>query len=147
MTPVFEIFDLIGSIFYTSTQSDWPPFSAEKIGLSLSHLVPEILGPKIGGIFSKMYYLTDLKHFVSISLHFRSNWPPFPLILNFLTPHFYKSLDPIGSIFVHVLYLGTENFMKYPPKTTPLDILNEYTTAVPSTWREPVLFYTCLTKT
>ncbi len=30
MTPVFEIFDPIWSIFYTSTQSDWPPFSAEK---------------------------------------------------------------------------------------------------------------------
>ncbi len=28
-----------------------PPFSAEKIGLSLSHLVPEILGPKVGVIF------------------------------------------------------------------------------------------------
>ncbi len=27
------------------------PFSAEKIGLSLSHLVPEILGPKVGVIF------------------------------------------------------------------------------------------------
>ncbi len=37
MTPVFEIFDPIGSI--------------EKIGLSLSHLVAEILGPKVGVIF------------------------------------------------------------------------------------------------
>ncbi len=27
------------------------PLSAEKIGLSLSHLVPEILGPKVGLIF------------------------------------------------------------------------------------------------
>ncbi len=27
------------------------PFSAEKIGLSLSHLVPEILAPKVGVIF------------------------------------------------------------------------------------------------
>ncbi len=45
-------FDPIRSIFYTSTQSDWPPLSAEKkIGLSLSHLVPEILGPKFGLIF------------------------------------------------------------------------------------------------
>ncbi len=43
--------------------------------------------------------------------------PPFPLILNFFTPHFYKSLDLIGSILFCVLYPGTENFMKYP--TTP----------------------------
>ncbi len=43
-------------------QSDWvpilylntirlTPLSAEKIGLSVSHLVPEILGPKVGLIF------------------------------------------------------------------------------------------------
>ncbi len=50
MTPVFGIFNPIGSLFYTSSRSDWPPFSAEKIGLSLSHLVPEILGPKFGQI-------------------------------------------------------------------------------------------------
>ncbi len=53
------------------------------------------------------------------SLPFQSNWPPFPLMLNFLTPHFYKSLDPIGSIFVRVLYPGTENLMKYTPPPPP----------------------------
>ncbi len=42
--PIFVIFNLIGSPCYTLTQSDCPPLSAEKIGLSLSHLVPEILG-------------------------------------------------------------------------------------------------------
>ncbi len=36
---------------YILTQSAWPTRSAEKIGLSLSHLVPEILGPKVGLIF------------------------------------------------------------------------------------------------
>ncbi len=51
MTPVLGISDPIGSLLYTSAQSDWPPLSAEKIGLSLSHLVPEILGPKFGLIF------------------------------------------------------------------------------------------------
>ncbi len=39
------------------------PLSAEKIGFSLSHLVPEILGPKVGLIFYQMYFLTDCKHF------------------------------------------------------------------------------------
>ncbi len=30
MTPVFEIFNLIGSRFYVSSQSDGTPLSAEK---------------------------------------------------------------------------------------------------------------------
>ncbi len=49
--PRFGDFQSIGSLFYNSTESDWPPLSAEKIGLSLSHLVPEILGPKVGLIY------------------------------------------------------------------------------------------------
>ncbi len=51
MTPVLEIFYPIGSIFYISTQSDFPTLSAEKISLSRSHLLPEILGPNVGLIF------------------------------------------------------------------------------------------------
>ncbi len=35
MTPVFEIFDLTGFLFYASSWSDWPSLSAEKIILSL----------------------------------------------------------------------------------------------------------------
>ncbi len=34
-------------LFYTSAQSDWPPLSAEKIGLSLLYLVPEIIVLKV----------------------------------------------------------------------------------------------------
>ncbi len=49
--PPFFRFSIRLGLFYTSTQSDWPPFSSEKNGLSLSHLVPEILGPKVGIIF------------------------------------------------------------------------------------------------
>ncbi len=37
-----------------------------KISLSLSHVVPEILGPKVGLFLTKMYYLAVFKHFVSI---------------------------------------------------------------------------------
>ncbi len=51
MTPVLGTFNPIGSLFYTSTQSDWSPLSAEKIDLSLSTLVPEIPGPKVSQIF------------------------------------------------------------------------------------------------
>ncbi len=50
MNPIFEMFNPIGSLFYTSS-SDWPLLSTETISLSLSHLVPEILGPKVGVIF------------------------------------------------------------------------------------------------
>ncbi len=38
-----------------------------KISVCLSHLVPEILGPKAGLIFTKMYYLIVFRHFISIS--------------------------------------------------------------------------------
>ncbi len=51
MTLVFEIFDLIQPLFYTSSQSDCLLFLWKKIGLFLSHLVPEILVPKVGLIF------------------------------------------------------------------------------------------------
>ncbi len=60
MTPIFEICDPIGSPFYTSTQSDGPLRSAESIGLSLSHLVPEILGPKFGLIVHQNVLFNDL---------------------------------------------------------------------------------------
>ncbi len=52
MTPIFEdFFYKNGSLFYASSHSNWSPLSAEKIGLSLSYLVPEILGPKVVLIF------------------------------------------------------------------------------------------------
>ncbi len=62
--PLFWVFNPIGSLFYTPTQSDWPPLSAEKIGLSPSHLVPEILRPKVGLIFHQNVLVNSLKHFV-----------------------------------------------------------------------------------
>ncbi len=46
-----------------------------------------------------MYYLTDFKHFVSIFPSFSIQLTPFSINLKNLTPHFYKSLDLIGSIF------------------------------------------------
>ncbi len=52
MTPVFEIFDPNGSLFYASSRSDLQPLSAEKNGLSLSHLVPAIFGLKFDQTFS-----------------------------------------------------------------------------------------------
>ncbi len=40
----------LGPFFYVSSRSDWPLLYAEKIGLSLSHLAPEILGRKLDQI-------------------------------------------------------------------------------------------------
>ncbi len=51
------------------------------------------------------------------SLHFRFNWPPFPLILKILTPHFYNSLDPIGSIIFSCAVPGYWKFDEvHPPQ-------------------------------
>ncbi len=51
MTEVFEIFNPIGSIFIPQHNPIDLFFLQKKIGLSLSHLVPEILGPKVVVIF------------------------------------------------------------------------------------------------
>ncbi len=79
VTPIFGIFNLIWFLFYTSTQSDWLPPSAEKISLSLS----QILEPKFGLIFNQNVFLSILYQF---SLNVRSNWHPFSLILNLFDP-------------------------------------------------------------
>ncbi len=72
MTPVFEIFDhdLID-----------PLFLQNKIDLPLSHLVPQILGPKGGLIFHQnvLFLIVFLKNFVLI----------FSLIFNATDPHFH----------------------------------------------------------
>ncbi len=47
MTPVFVIVDLIWTLLYGATNSDWLPLSAKKNSLCLSHLVPEIGGHKV----------------------------------------------------------------------------------------------------
>ncbi len=50
---VFEIFNLNVSLYYASSRSDGPVLFALIIGLSLSHLVLEILRPKVNLIFHK----------------------------------------------------------------------------------------------
>ncbi len=55
-----------GALFYTSAQSNWLPLSADKIGLSLSHLVPEILGPTVGQIFHQNVLFNCFKYCISI---------------------------------------------------------------------------------
>ncbi len=52
MTTVFEIFVQNESLFYDLID---PLFLQKKISLFMSHLVQEILGPKVGLIVLKMY--------------------------------------------------------------------------------------------
>ncbi len=66
MTPVFEIFALIGSLVYASSRSDSPPLSAEKKSvLSISHLVLEIpvLGSKVGLHFHQNVLFNNFEAF------------------------------------------------------------------------------------
>ncbi len=101
--------------FHTLTWSDWHPLSEENITLSLSYLVPEILVCKFGLIFQQMYYLTDF----NFPLDFRSNGPPFHWFQIFLTPHFHKTLDLIGSNFFLHLEPGYRKFDKVPSSPPP----------------------------
>ncbi len=74
------------------------------------------------------------------SLHFWPNWPPFPLILNFLIPHFYKSLDPIGSILCVCALPGYRKLDEVPPhKHVALTFYSN--TWRPWYWDECLIFY------
>ncbi len=86
--------------FLCPTRFYWPLLSVEIISLSLSHLVLEIIWPKGGLIF----------HQIPVIWPFWSIWyqsspcfsillTSFFIVLKSLTSHFYKTLDPIRSIF------------------------------------------------
>ncbi len=93
MTPIFGIFNPTGFLFYTSTQSDWPLFLQKIISLSLSHLVPQILGPKYGLMFHQNVLFNRFKAFcIHLTFNFLCSWPPFSLILNLLDPSFSQNL-------------------------------------------------------
>ncbi len=62
-TPVLGIVNQIGSLFYTSNPID-PLFLQKKNGLSLSHLVQEIKGPKVGLFFHQnVLFFIDFRSF------------------------------------------------------------------------------------
>ncbi len=94
MTPVLGIFNPIGSLFKPQHDSGDHLFLQTKISLSISHLVPEIQTPKVGLLFTKMYYLTDFKHFVSIFSLFSIHLTPFLLNLDFSDPSFSQNHTP-----------------------------------------------------
>ncbi len=91
-----------------------PSLSAERFGLSLSRLVPEILGPTIAVIFYQnvLFNRFTYKHFISIFTWISIRLTFFSLVLDLLTPHFYKTLDPVGYIFYHSPY---RKFSEVPP--------------------------------
>ncbi len=65
--PFLTFSDPIGSVFYAQLDLiDPPPVTAEKIGLSLSHLVPEIIWPKVGLNFHKNLSFDHFEAFVPI---------------------------------------------------------------------------------
>ncbi len=93
MTAVFAILVPIGSLFF----NNWFVFIT---------LVPEIFGPIVGLFFTKMYYLTVFKHFVSI---FSLIFDPF---------HDRSFLQNISSDWVHFILLtepGYQTLDEVPP--------------------------------
>ncbi len=82
------------------TWSYWP-FFLQKISLSLSYLVPEIIGPKFGLTFHHCH-LVVVKHFVYILFSLIFSPVDLFVVLKPFWPStcFYKSLNLIGSIFI-----------------------------------------------
>ncbi len=82
------------------------PLSADKIRLSLSVLVPEILQVMLVSFFNKMHYLTFFKHFLSI----------FSLIFDPTDPLFHWSFYKTNWVqfFYCVLNQATKILVKYP---------------------------------
>ncbi len=93
--------------------------------LPLSHLIPKIIGPAVGLIFTKVCHFTVL----NFLLDFRSCWIFFSLFLDFLTPLFDNTLDLIGSKWpfpcvisiTNITYHVLQMFYGFPfPRLHPL---------------------------
>ncbi len=64
--------------FYTQHSPTDPLVLQKKIWLSLSHLVPEILAPKVSLIFHQNVLFNRFWSFyINFFLHFQFKWPPF----------------------------------------------------------------------
>ncbi len=99
--------------FVCPTRSYWPPLSAEKIGLSLSHLVPEIIWPKVGLIFHKNL-LFD--HFAPIFSFIFDLVDPLLQFLNLFDPSFLQNLR---SCWVHFFIVCWTPLLKICWSATP----------------------------
>ncbi len=104
LTPVFDIFQSHWISCLCPTRSYWPPLSAEKNSLSLSHLIPEIIWAKIGLIFHKNLSFDHFETFcTNILLDFRSYWPLFLVLRSFWPLIFTKPQILLGPFFHCVL--------------------------------------------
>ncbi len=100
--------------FYTQLDLIESLFLQKKIGLSLSHLVPEIIWPTVGLFFHKNLSFHILEAICTNFLfEIWSCWPPFSLILDLFDPSF---LQNPRSRWVHFLIAcwtpSTENFVR-----------------------------------
>ncbi len=84
--------DVIGSLFYNTSRSEWPSLSVKKNGLSLSHFVPEIFGPKVGLNFHQNVLYNSFYAFCIFFINFQSNWPLFSFILDLFDPSILQNL-------------------------------------------------------
>ncbi len=71
--PFWEFSIRLGPYFIPQQNLIDTLFLQKKIGLSLSHLVPEILGPKIGQFFHQNVFLKILSILYQFSLNLQSN--------------------------------------------------------------------------
>ncbi len=113
--PGFDIFWSYLVPFLCHTWSYWPPLCAEKIFLSPSHYVPEIIW---------------LKVCITFLLHFLSCWPPFSLLLDLFDSSFSQNLR---SHWVHFFHCMLD---------TPSDNLVKRTFLLP--WAYEMITYSCL---
>ncbi len=84
-------------------QSCWVPFMAQlnptdtlfliKISLSVSHLVPKIIGHKVSLIFHQILSFCNFESFCTkLLLDFRSCWLPFFSFLDLFNPSYWQNL-------------------------------------------------------
>ncbi len=112
--PFFDIFLSHWVSFLCPTRSCWPPLFAEKISFSPSHIVPEIIWPKVGLMFHQNLSFN----------YFKSLYTNFLLIFSILLTPFFTVLnlfDPFLQIFisnwVHFFitsWTPTQCFVNYP---------------------------------
>ncbi len=94
--PFLTFSDPIGSFFMPNSILLTPSF-CRKIGLCQSHLVPEIIWPKVGLIIHKNLFYFEV-FCTNFLLDFRSCWPPFLQFLDLFDPSFLQNLR---SCWVH----------------------------------------------
>ncbi len=126
----WHILNLLG-LLLCPTRSYWPPLSAKIIGLSLSHLVPEIIWSKVGILFHKNQSFGHFQAFVLIFSLISILLPP--LFINFFFFFFFYSfsiiLTPLFSLnlrsrWVHFFIACCTPYRKFgevpPPLTATL---------------------------